>query len=536
MQARVEAHLSRPARHRLAGLALACSLAAHAQGVPPPGPSAVATAVASATTPPAGLPAALKDSLKAAGIAESSVSLLVVPLGANASGASPRWSHLAEQPRPVASVMKLFTTGAALLARGPASTWRTDTGLVGRLDAQGRLHGDLVVRGSGDPGLVTELVTQMMVRWQAAGLRQIDGDLVLDRSAFALPPHDPAAFDGEARKPYNAGPDALLVNQQAVTLRLAPDAAAAGQWRLTLEPALAGVTLVNRVHAGTPALKVGPDGCVPGDWRDALDVAMAPAPRQPARQGLSAWQVTVSGRLPLSCGAREWPLLWQGDGPGDHAARSLLASWQALGGSLRGQVRQGVWPAQTPVWQSWTSPPLTQAVRDTNKFSNNVMARQLMLSLAGSDTAPAAAPVTLDMAREALATLVNQATQDASGRSPCAPPDWQVDNGSGLSREERSSAACLGRWLQHMWASPVMPEWLASLPVVGVDGTARRWSGAASGRAHIKTGSLDGVATMAGVVDGASGQRWGVVALGQHPQGSALRTWYAQVLGWVAQQ
>jgi serine-type D-Ala-D-Ala carboxypeptidase/endopeptidase (penicillin-binding protein 4) len=89
--------------------------------------------------------------------------------------------------------------------------------------------------------------------------------------------------------------------------------------------------------------------------------------------------------------------------------------------------------------------------------------------------------------------------------------------------------------MQHMWASPLMPEWLGSLPIVGIDGTARRWTGPAAGRAHIKTGSLDGVATMAGVVDGAGGQRWLVVALGQHPQPAALRAWYAQVLGWLAQ-
>jgi serine-type D-Ala-D-Ala carboxypeptidase/endopeptidase (penicillin-binding protein 4) len=525
--------------HRFMSCALAAALLA---------PSLAPSLAHAADT---GLPQVLRDGLKAGGIPESAVSLLVLPLGAAVPGepAAPRISHLADQVRPVASVMKLFNTGAALLARGPAATWQTDVGLSGRLDARGHLHGDLVLRGGGDPALVVEQLTQMMVRWQAAGLRHIDGDLVLDRSAFDLPAHDPAAFDGEARKPYNAGADALLVNQQAITLRLMPDAARPGHWQASLEPPLAGVRLVNRLQAlpttspGSPASpsRAGPSAsaepCTAGDWRDAVQLDIAPLARVPARHGLRAWQVAIDGRLPLGCGLREWPLLWQGDGAGDHAARTLVAGWQQLGGTLKGQVRWGRWPADLAVWQRWTSPPLMQVVRDVNKFSNNVMARQLMLSLAmpGPAAGETPSPITLTQAREALRTQVMRHTQDAQGRSPCDQGAWQVDNGSGLSRDERSSATCLGRWMQHMWASPVMPEWLGSLPIVGVDGTARRWTGPAAGRAHIKTGSLDGVATMAGVVDGTGGQRWLVVALGQHAQGAALRAWYAQVLGWLAQ-
>ena len=489
-----------------------------------------------------GLPQALRDALHQANIPEQAVSVLVLPLPSGPGDTAPLIAHRVNDSRPVASVMKLFTTGAALLARGPASTWHTDIGLTGPLDAQGRLHGDVVIRGGGDPALVTELALQMMVRWQAAGLRAIDGDLVLDRSAFELPAHDPAAFDGEALKPYNAGPDALLVNQQAVTLKLLPDAARPQRWRLSLEPALAQVTVRNLVRADARAFT--PEACAARDWREGLQVEMAPQPATTghvarAHQGLRPWQLTVRGELALACGPRDWPLLWQGDGPGDHAARALLASWQQLGGTLGGQVKSGRWPDGLAVWQRWTSPPLAQVVRDINKFSNNVMARQLMLGLAlqdGPDAPVPAPPVTLDSARSTLQTLVTLQTQDSEGRTVCDAAAWQVDNGSGLSRDERSTAACLGRWMQRLWASPVMPEWLASLPVVGVDGTARRWTGPAAGRAHIKTGSLDGVATMAGVVDGDSGRRWAVVALGQHPQGASLRAWYAQLLGWVARQ
>jgi D-alanyl-D-alanine carboxypeptidase/D-alanyl-D-alanine-endopeptidase (penicillin-binding protein 4) len=124
------------------------------------------------------------------------------------------------------------------------------------------------------------------------------------------------------------------------------------------------------------------------------------------------------------------------------------------------------------------------------------------------------------------------ATQDATGSSPCDQGALVLDNGSGLSRQERSSAACLGRWIQALWASPVMPELLASLPVTGVDGTAKRMQSVA-GRAHIKTGSLDGVAALAGVVDGDSGRRHVVVGVVNHPQADAARPLLEALVAWA---
>ncbi|MFZ2988804.1 D-alanyl-D-alanine carboxypeptidase, partial [Ideonella sp.] len=96
----------------------------------------------------------------------------------------------------------------------------------------------------------------------------------------------------------------------------------------------------------------------------------------------------------------------------------------------------------------------------------------------------------------------------------------------------RSSARCLGRWLQAMWASPTMPEFIASLPITGLDGTARKLQ-SVSGKAHIKTGSLDGVAALAGYVEGESGRRWVVVGVVNHPQADAARPALAALIGWA---
>ena len=504
--------------------ALAASMAwgvlpAHA-ATPAPAPASTAT-----TTEPA-WPAPLLAPLRASGLPADAFAWLVWQVDADA----PHWQHQASALRPMASVMKLFTTGAALRTLGPAYTWRTEAGLGGTLSPNGMLDGPLHLRGHGDPSLVIERVQLMMSRWRGAGLRDIRGDVLTDRSAFDLPPHDPAAFDSQALKPYNAGADALLLNHGAVTLRLVPDAAQPGQVRASLEPALAGVELVNRL---TPKPKLP---C--GDWREALDLQMASVASMAslpgeAQQGRARWRVTVQGPYPLACGEREWPLLWRGDGPDDHGARLLGRAWQDSGGTLSGTVRPGAWPAGLPVWQTWTSPPLATVVRDINKFSNNVMARQLYLTLgAGGDPGRTA---TLASARAATTQAVLDATR-AMPKGPvsaCEGDTLQLDNGSGLSRTERSTPLCLGQWLQALWRSPVMPEFIASLPLNGSDGTTRRWQ-AAAGRAHIKTGSLDGVASVAGYVDAADGgPRVIVVGVVNHPRADTGRPVLQALIDWA---
>jgi serine-type D-Ala-D-Ala carboxypeptidase/endopeptidase (penicillin-binding protein 4) len=477
------------------------------------------SALAQPLTPPApqgDWPAPLLQALKQSGVPADAVSLLAWPVDAP----QPRWQHQADAPRQAASVMKLFTTGVALRQLGPAHVWRTDVGLGGPLLANGALDGPLFLRGGGDPALLIESVQRMMARWRGAGLRDIRGGIVIDRSLFELPAHDPNAFDGQGLRPYNAGPDALLLNHQAITLRLMPDAARAGQALASLEPPLHGVQLAHR-------LSLAP-GVACGDWRSALKLEISPQAGWP-HDGRTRWLVRLSGAYPAACGEKEWPLLWQGDGPGDHAARLLEAAWQASGGELGAPVSIGTWPAGLPAWQTWVSPPLSSVVRDINKFSNNVMARQVFLAL-GASASPA--PITLAQARAAVGRQVLDATGGAA--SACRDSALVLDNGSGLSRQEQTSARCLAQWLQAMWRSPVMPEFIASLPLNGVDGTTRRWQ-AAAGLAHIKTGSLDGVVSVAGYVLADSGQRVVVVGLVNHPRADAARSLLQALVDWARQ-
>ncbi|EER58314.1 D-alanyl-D-alanine carboxypeptidase / D-alanyl-D-alanine-endopeptidase (penicillin binding protein 4), partial [Acidovorax delafieldii 2AN] len=203
------------------------------------------------------------------------------------------------------------------------------------------------------------------------------------------------------------------------------------------------------------------------------------------------------------------------------AARAVEGMWRELGGKLTGTVREGPVPARLKPAFVATSPPLAEVVRDVNKYSNNVMAQQLFLTLALRRNGVA----TFEGARDALRQWWQARLGDAEPPMP--------DNGAGLSREARISAQALARMLQVAWASPVMPELVASLPIAGVDGTLRR-SQSRAGAAHLKSGSLRDVMAVAGYVDAASGRRYVLVALVNHPQAGAARPVLDALIDWTA--
>jgi D-alanyl-D-alanine carboxypeptidase/D-alanyl-D-alanine-endopeptidase (penicillin-binding protein 4) len=193
-----------------------------------------------------------------------------------------------------------------------------------------------------------------------------------------------------------------------------------------------------------------------------------------------------------------------------------------MGGKLSGRVLDGIAPAGVRPSFEFKSPPLADVVRDINKFSNNVMAQQLFLTLAlqRQPGQPATAEAARAVLRDWLTARVGE-----------LPPGLHLDNGSGLSRETRLSAALLVRLLQLAWSSPTMPELLNSLPINGLDGTMRR-SRATPGRAHLKTGSLRDVVGLAGYVLSDSGRRYVLVAIVNHPNANATRPALDALVQW----
>jgi len=449
-------------------------------------------ALAAGWTAAQGLPPEVEAALAAAQLPRESVVLLVAP----AEGGAPRVAHRTEVPVNPASVAKLATTFAALELLGPSYSWSTPVYLDGPV-RNGVLQGNLVLQGRGDPKLVVERLWLLLRRVQALGVRAVNGDIVLDRSAFALPPRDPAAFDGEPLRPYNALPEALLINFKTVVLTFTPDH---GQARVRAEPPLAGV----QWPASVP-LSAGECGAWPATLRADFSNPL---------------QVRFAGSFPAACGEQTWNIAFPD--PASYAPRAVAGLWRELGGELTGVVRDGNVPAELKPAFEFASPPLAEVVRDINKYSNNVMAQQLFLTLGlqlrGSGT--------LEAAREVLRTW----WRDRFGGEPPL-----LDNGSGLSRSERITGAQLGQLLQAAWASPLMPDFVASLPALGIDGTTRRIRQNV-GLAHLKTGSLNDVTAVAGYVHGAQGRRYVLVVIANHPRASAVRPAIQALVEWTARQ
>jgi len=430
-------------------------------------------AAPSAAAVPETLPGAVLQALMTAKIPAQAVAVVARPIDGDKAGVR----HRGEAALNPASLMKLVTTTAGLELLGPAYTWRTEALAEAMPDGNGVLAGDLYLRGSGDPKLTYDRLWLLLRELRGRGVREIRGDLVIDRGAFAPTDHDPAAFDGKLQRPYNVGPDALLFNFATLHLTLVPEANGV---RVLAEPLPAGFDVVNRLQANDKA------GC--GDWRERLDAQLTPT------------RLTLSGSFPRSCGEKRWHLAGLPNAALLHGVFARL--WRELGGEFAGQWKERAAPPGAIPLAASESPALGELVRDINKYSNNVMARQLFLKLGAGETAQADQNIRAWLARKGLDF-----------------PELVLDNGSGLSRRERISAEHLVELLAAAWASPIMPELMASLPIVALDGTAKkRYNGVSyAGQAHLKTGSLEGVRGIAGYLLDQRGKRHIVVFIVNHP-------------------
>ena len=478
------------------------------------------------------LPAEMAVALARAGVPQSAVSVLVMALptatqvisgsasaGVSASGSgaaltstsaqatapSARLAHRESASHNPASVMKLVTTYAALHTLGPDYTWKNRLFIDGQIVAGGVLEGNLILRGGGDPKLVLERINDMFERVQAKGIREIRGDIILNRSIFNVPDKNPADFDDEPLRPYNAVPDGLLVNFKSLIFTFTPDPV--GQRVMVKsEPPIAGVDI--------PAELPWSNGPC-GDWKGQLKADF-----------FNPVKVSFAGRYSASCGERVWAVAYSE--PRAYAGRVIEGMWLASGGKLSGKVREDAIPRTARPLLTAESLPLADIIADINKFSNNVMAQQVFLTLsAGSRNGRGAS---FDTSRQYLATWWKKNLPLYT-----APT---IENGSGLSRKERTSALSLTGLLHHAAASAQAQVFADSLSIAGVDGTVvnmrtRNPSSQALGNAQLKTGTLRDVTAVAGYATGRSGQRYSVVGIINHPNAPNARAALDQLVEWT---
>ncbi|MGB5307924.1 MAG: D-alanyl-D-alanine carboxypeptidase/D-alanyl-D-alanine-endopeptidase [Arenicellales bacterium] len=384
-----------------------------------------------------------------------------------------------------ASVIKLVTTAAALDMLGQGYRWSTEVMYTGNIEGH-TLNGDLYIRGNGDPYLTPERFWRLLNRIYIVGIHRITGDVLIDNSYFEPGKVDYAAFDQQPYRTYNVGPNAVLVGFQATEFHLDIDTTGTDPAvKITPFPQSPRLRIINQV-------KLVNGSC--NAWKKRLSLE--------TRNNAGMLEVVFSGNYALACKQRT--LYRRVSEAQDHYQHFFLPLWNQIGGSVDGKITQGIVPADAKRLLEESSISLAEAVRLVNKFSNNVMTRQILLSMGAQEFGP---PGTTDKGIAAVNAWLVEHKLDH--------PDLQLDNGAGLSRHARISAGLLGELLLHVYKQAYMPEFIAALPVSGYDGTmAHRFNDTPLvGHAHIKTGMLDFVQSMAGYVTTATGKRYVVVLL-----------------------
>ena len=424
---------------------------------------------------------AIQKALNSCKVPKGDFSLSVIPL--SDKGTMLKFNSTA--PRVPASSAKVITSAAALQLLGPAKVWTTRFISAEEPDRNGVLSGDLYLVGHGAPSMTIERFWLLVDNLRARGVKEIKGNIIADRSHFDVAPHDPFAFDGEGNRPYNLGPDALMVNSRSFFIKIRPDKEA-GVAYLYPEPRIAGVKLPE-------SIPLSKEGC--GAWRKQINPDFS-NPLKPA----------FKGKFPLKCGPKDY---FYTSLSADQYLQVVFADmWKKAGGTWKGKVVQGKLPEDSDdykVLASSYSEPLTKLVHNMNKYSDNIIARQLFLALANTQKDE---PKNLEGARAAVYEWA------ASLKIPAS--SLKIDNGSGLSRTTAVSTDAFVTVLKHMWNSPQMPEFVSSLPISGVDGTMRKRH-VAQGNAHIKTGYIQNVRSIAGYVQTKSGERYAVAAIVNGP-------------------
>lgn len=428
------------------------------------------------------LPAGVMDILQEKNIPADSLSILVQELDAPA----PLLAHNTDTPLNPASVMKLVTTYAALQILGPEYQWKTEFYLDGRY-RNGTLVGDLVVKGYGDPYLVEETLLPVLRSIRHKGLKHITGKLVVDNTYFEPPDIDPGAFDNRPYRAYNALPSALMANFQATRFTLTPNAHA-GEVEINAWPSPPELTIENEMNLV--------NGKCRGSHR---------WPRMQFSDNGEELVARFKGNYGSQCGLHE--ISRAVAPPAALFYGAFIPAWRYLGGSLNKGYREGLAPAGAKPFHVHHSRPLADVIRLINKYSNNVMTRQLLLTIGAHVHGQ---PGTLEKGRKAITDWMQAEGIDTSG--------FIIDNGSGLSRDARVSAHTLNQLARHQWKSPWMPEMLSSLSILGRDGTGKKRlkNKPLQGTMHLKTGLLDHVRSMAGVFQTANGKRYLVISMQNH--------------------
>ncbi len=438
----------------------------------------------------AALPPVVSDALAKAGLPEDSIGLIIERM----SDRRVLFAHQAEQSFQTASTMKLLTTAVALERLGPVYRGRSEMRSAGVVSGE-VLRGDLVLRGLADADLNTAAFRGMLQSLRQQGITEIAGDLLLDRTFFSPPRLDIGVppFDESPEFQYNVIPDAILVNGNLIELTMS---STADGFTVRMNQPLDRVVLALAMTLVEGVCK---------DWEDTWKIPLV------ERTGDGSIRVVIHGSFPKNCNATTRLNVIDRTEFVDRLFRQL---WRELGGRFTGVVREAAAPASARVLAEHRSRGLPDVLRDINKPSDNPLTRSLYLTLGALSPNGDAAATSAARGEQVVREWLRERGIPDAG--------LVLDNGSGLSRTERLPPRLLADVLRVMNKSEWAPEFISSLPIVGIDGTMRNRlkDSPAMGRARVKTGTLRDVVSVAGYVRNADGDWCIVVGLINHPKAS----------------
>lgn len=474
------------------------------------------------------LPMGIEQAIKRSGIPKDSISIAVseIPSSANPKPESRtilNWrDEMAMNP---ASTIKLLTTLVALDILGPKYRWRTELFTDGAIK-NGTLKGNIYFVGHGDPKWIPEELDRLTKQLRALGIQRIDGNLVFDRSAYAKQVMEEVTIDGETLRAYNVPPDPLLYAFRTLSFQINPNKNGDG-FQISYTPKLARLSIQNDILMSSAPC----DGA-----KRNLRLEMVPNPLELASSQVKnksaiQWQAIFTGELAQNCQGVTFNVV-KFD-PDTFLTLGFTAAWEEAGGLWvrppRGQA--GSVPVYARPLLSVEGLSLLEAAKDINKFSNNVMARQVFLTLALEKMGK---PADIESAKGVVQAWLNQRGLDF--------PELVIENGSGLSRNEAISARNLNSLLISAQNLPIAETFTATLPAAGSEGTMRNrlitqlrkfLHLKKKPEARIKTGSLNNVRTISGYVFSKSGRIYAVTSFINDPKANRGQEVHDQLLTWL---
>lgn len=419
------------------------------------------------------IPYDLEDRISSIPLNKNNYSILVQPI----SSSTPIVSWNAHKKRTPASVIKILTTYSALIELGYNYRWKTKLYHTGTL-RRGILRGDLIVKAGGDPTLKTKDIDSIVKKLKSLGIKRITGNIILDKSIFRISSKNNSGFDKNRYSPYNAMPDALMFNQRKSTVCISPRR---GKIYTTKDIPDLSYNIINRMKITN------------GSCRGS---------RSWPRLSIKNRSMIFSGKISKYCGKRK--ICKVITKPHLSFYYTLKDKIKKSGIKYSGKMKLKRTPKSAKYLFAHLSKPLEKIISTTAKKSNNLFARQIMLTLGVKIYGK---PGTLQKGRNAVEKILNRHHILERGKT-------FIENGSGLSRVSKITAKSLSNLLLDGYQN-FGNRWMETLSIAGIDGTIHNRFKYSSvfGRAWMKTGTIRGVSNIAGYVEGISGELYAVVVL-----------------------